>query len=116
MVGELILNFVFFFNFNSLFGIVILLEEIVCFVDCFSCFFVVDEVYVDFVEMNCVELIELYVNILVIWMLSKLYGLVGICFGFLLVCLDVVVELSKVKDLYNCDVCLIFVVMVVIVD
>ena len=68
-----------------------------------ECPLVVDEAYADFAETNCLGLVEQNENVLVTRTLSKSYGLAGIRFGFLVAKPEVVGELSKIKDSYNCD-------------
>lgn len=65
---------------------------------------VVDEAYADFAERNCLDLLPEYPNLIVTRTLSKAYSLAGIRFGFAVARPEVVRELVKVKDSYNCDV------------
>ncbi|MBI2805206.1 MAG: histidinol-phosphate transaminase [Planctomycetes bacterium] len=64
---------------------------------------VIDEAYVDFADTNALALIHMP-NVLVTRTLSKSYALAGLRFGFALAAPEVVRELTKVKDSYNCDV------------
>lgn len=64
---------------------------------------VIDEAYVDFAEDNCLELVKSYSNLIVLRTLSKGYSLAGIRFGFAFASQDIINELLKVKDSYNCD-------------
>lgn len=64
---------------------------------------VVDEAYVDFAEKSAVRS-TIQENVIVTRTLSKSYSLAGIRFGFAIAHPDVVRELVKVKDSYNCDV------------
>ncbi len=68
-----------------------------------NCPLVVDEAYADFAEQNCLKLVQQNPRILVTRTLSKSYGLAGIRFGFLVANPDVIRELAKIKDSYNCD-------------
>ncbi|MEM1068967.1 MAG: histidinol-phosphate transaminase [Planctomycetota bacterium] len=68
-----------------------------------DCPLVVDEAYADFAKQNCLELVRQNERILVTRTLSKSYGLAGLRFGFLVAQPQIVAELSKIKDSYNCD-------------
>ena len=64
---------------------------------------VVDEAYADFAETNCVSLVASNEKIMVARTLSKSYALAGLRFGYLIAQPQVIRELVKVKDSYNCD-------------
>jgi histidinol-phosphate aminotransferase len=64
---------------------------------------VLDEAYVDFAERTGMRY-TILPNLIVTRTLSKSYSLAGIRFGFAVAHPDVVRELIKVKDSYNCDV------------
>jgi histidinol-phosphate aminotransferase len=63
---------------------------------------VIDEAYVDFAETSAIGLARLP-NVVVTRTLSKSYSLAGLRFGFAIAAPDLVRELVKVKDSYNCD-------------
>jgi histidinol-phosphate aminotransferase len=63
----------------------------------------VDEAYVDFAEANCLELALRLPNVVVSRTLSKAYSLAGLRFGFAVTRPEIVREMAKVKDSYNCD-------------
>jgi histidinol-phosphate aminotransferase len=65
---------------------------------------VLDEAYADFAEENGLLLPRTHQNVIVTRSLSKSYALAGIRFGFAVARPEVVRELAKVKDSYNCDV------------
>ena len=68
---------------------------------------VIDEAYADFAEWNWLQPKyehEEQPNIIVTRTLSKSYALAGIRFGFAIARPELVRELVKVKDSYNCDV------------
>jgi histidinol-phosphate aminotransferase len=65
---------------------------------------VLDEAYVDFAEVNGLHLAGQNDRILVTRSLSKSYSLAGIRFGFAVGSPDIIRQLYKVKDSYNCDV------------
>lgn len=64
---------------------------------------VVDEAYVDFAEDNALALVR-RPNVVVTRSLSKSYALAGLRFGFAVAGPELVAQLIKVKDSYNCDV------------
>lgn len=65
---------------------------------------VLDEAYADFTNWNGLGLLEHCPNLIVTRTLSKSYSLAGIRFGFAVARSELVRELVKVKDSYNCDV------------
>jgi histidinol-phosphate aminotransferase len=92
-------------NPNSPTGTVLAPAELECFVDNIgSAPLVIDEAYADFADHNCLTLVPDYSNLIVTRTLSKSYSLAGIRFGFGIAQPEVVRELVKVKDSYNCDV------------
>ena len=64
---------------------------------------VVDEAYVDFADTNCLALVRENEKILVTRSLSKSYALAGLRFGYVVAQPQVIEQLRKVKDSYNCD-------------
>jgi histidinol-phosphate aminotransferase len=65
---------------------------------------VVDEAYADFANGNALELVKRGVkNVIITRSFSKSYSLAGIRFGFAVGDPEVVQQLYKVKDSYNCD-------------
>jgi len=97
------LKLVYLPNPNSPSGTVVSREAILELADRLPCPLVVDEAYADFADFNCLDLSFENEKILVTRTLSKSYGLAGLRFGFLVAQPDVVRELIKVKDSYNCD-------------
>ncbi|HEY4232261.1 MAG TPA: histidinol-phosphate transaminase [Lacipirellulaceae bacterium] len=67
------------------------------------CPLVVDEAYVDFADTNCLALVKENKKILVTRTLSKSYALCGLRFGFVVAQPQIIGQLRKVKDSYNCD-------------
>ncbi len=68
---------------------------------------VLDEAYADFADWNALNWQnenEIIPNLIVTRTLSKAYSLAGIRFGFAVARPELVRELVKVKDSYNCDV------------
>jgi histidinol-phosphate aminotransferase len=67
------------------------------------CPLVVDEAYADFADEHCIPLVEEHPNVIVTRSFSKGYGLAGIRLGYLIARPEIVEQLLKVKDSYNCD-------------
>jgi histidinol-phosphate aminotransferase len=67
------------------------------------CPLVVDEAYGDFAREHCIPLVREHPNVIVTRSFSKGYSLAGIRLGYLVACAEVVEQLNKVKDSYNCD-------------
>ncbi len=66
---------------------------------------VVDEAYADFAEDNALEIVKQGAkDIVVTRSFSKSYSLAGIRFGFAVGAPELIRQLMKVKDSYNCDV------------
>jgi len=94
---------VFLPNPNSPSGTVLSADEVERLASSMTCPLVVDEAYADFADGHCIELVKKHANILVTRTLSKSYGLAGVRFGFLVAQPQVITELAKIKDSYNCD-------------
>lgn len=97
------LKLVFLPNPNSPSGSVLSPEEIEQGAAKLNCPLVVDEAYVDFAEQNCLDLVQRYERLLVTRTLSKSYALAGIRFGYVVAQPQIIRELAKIKDSYNCD-------------
>jgi histidinol-phosphate aminotransferase len=67
------------------------------------CAFVVDEAYGDFADTNCLDLVRKNERVIVTRSFSKSYALAGLRFGFAVAQPQVIEQLQKVKDSYNCD-------------
>ncbi len=65
---------------------------------------VLDEAYADFANWSGLQLLPNAPNLIVTRTLSKSYSLAGIRFGFAIASPEIIRELVKVKDSYNCDV------------
>ena len=63
---------------------------------------VIDEAYVDFADDNALPLWQ-KANVIITRTLSKSYSLAGLRFGFAIARPELIRELVKVKDSYNCD-------------
>lgn len=67
------------------------------------CPVLIDEAYVDFAEESCLSLVQENERVMISRTLSKSYALAGLRFGFLIAQPQIIRELRKVKDSYNCD-------------
>ena len=69
----------------------------------FSGLLLVDEAYVDFADENSLALVREFSNVMLCRTLSKGYALAGLRFGYAIAAPELVSEMNKVKDSYNCD-------------
>ncbi len=90
-------------NPNSPSGTVLSPEQVLELADRLPCPLLVDEAYVDFADDNCLRLVAQNEKILISRSLSKSYALAGLRFGYLVAQPQVIRQLEKVKDSYNCD-------------
>jgi histidinol-phosphate aminotransferase len=90
-------------NPNSPSGTLIPPERILALAEALPCPLLVDEAYVDFAGINCLHLVGQNEKIMVSRTLSKSYALAGLRFGYLVAQPQVIAQLVKVKDSYNCD-------------
>jgi histidinol-phosphate aminotransferase len=90
-------------NPNSPSGTVVSPERVAELARALPCPLVVDEAYVDFADSHCLELVREHENVIVTRTLSKSYALCGLRFGFAVAQPQIVEQLLKVKDSYNCD-------------
>ena len=90
-------------NPNSPSGTMIPPEQVAKMAAALPCPLLVDEAYADFAETNCLALVAENENVMVSRTLSKSYALAGLRFGFLVAQPQIIRELAKVKDSYNCD-------------
>jgi histidinol-phosphate aminotransferase len=97
------LKLVFLPNPNSPTGTMISKEAILEFAERLPCPLLVDEAYVDFADFSCADLVAKNEKILVSRSFSKSYALAGLRFGYLVAQPQIIQELIKVKDSYNCD-------------
>jgi histidinol-phosphate aminotransferase len=67
------------------------------------CTLVVDEAYGDFAATNCLDLVREDERVIVTRSFSKSYALAGLRFGIAVAQPQVIEQLRKVKDSYNCD-------------
>jgi histidinol-phosphate aminotransferase len=96
-------SLVFLPNPNSPSGTVLSPEQVLQIADQLDCPLVVDEAYADFSDTNCIGLVREAENVIVTRTLSKSYGLAGLRFGYAVARPEIIQQLQKVKDSYNCD-------------
>ncbi|NQT40074.1 MAG: histidinol-phosphate transaminase [Planctomycetes bacterium] len=94
---------VFLPNPNSPTGTVIPPEDVLHLARQLPCPMLVDEAYADFAEAHCMGLVAEEEKILVSRTLSKSYALAGLRFGYVVAQPQLIRQLAKVKDSYNCD-------------
>jgi histidinol-phosphate aminotransferase len=97
------LRLVYLANPNSPSGTMIPPDRVVAISESLPCPLLVDEAYADFADENCIELVAANEKIMISRTLSKSYALAGLRFGYLIAQPQVIRELVKVKDSYNCD-------------
>lgn len=97
------LKLVFLPNPNSPSGTMIPPEAVLGLAERLPCPLLVDEAYVDFAPANCLGLVARSEKVLVSRSFSKSYALAGLRFGYLVAQPQVIEQLVKVKDSYNCD-------------
>jgi len=97
------LRVVFLANPNSPSGTVVSPQKILEIAERLPCPLLVDEAYVDFAEVNCMSLVAKCEKIMVSRTLSKSYALAGLRFGYIVAQPQIIEQLVKVKDSYNCD-------------
>ncbi|MCX7431072.1 MAG: histidinol-phosphate transaminase, partial [Planctomycetia bacterium] len=90
-------------NPNSPSGTMLPPPQVASLADRLACAVVVDEAYGDFADANCLELVRQNPRVIVTRSFSKSYALAGLRFGFAVAQPQVIEELQKVKDSYNCD-------------
>ena len=97
------LKLAFLANPNSPTGTVLTPDQVLKLAAKLPCPLLVDEAYGDFADTNCIALVKENPRIMVSRTLSKSYALAGLRFGFIVAQPQVIAELQKVKDSYNCD-------------
>lgn len=90
-------------NPNSPSGTMLPPNEVAQLAEALPCPLLVDEAYGDFASANCLELVAKNEKIMVSRTLSKSYSLAGLRFGFVVAQPQIIEQLAKVKDSYNCD-------------
>jgi histidinol-phosphate aminotransferase len=97
------LKLAFLANPNSPSGTMVPPARVAELADALPCPLVVDEAYVDFADTNCLSLVRENEKVIVLRTLSKSYALAGLRFGYLFAQPQMIEQLRKVKDSYNCD-------------
>jgi histidinol-phosphate aminotransferase len=64
---------------------------------------VIDEAYADFADVNALELVRKYDNVVVTRTLSKSYALAGMRLGLAIARPEIIAALDKIRDHYNLD-------------
>lgn len=77
------------------------LEEIESVLQQVSCLVVVDQAYLEFGGVDCVELLNRYQNLIILRTFSKAFALAGLRVGYMLAHPDVLRQIKKVKQPYN---------------
>jgi histidinol-phosphate aminotransferase len=90
-------------NPNSPSGTVVSPQTVLELAERLPCPLLVDEAYADFAETNCMHLVAKCEKIMVSRTLSKSYALAGLRFGYVVAQPQIIGQLVKVKDSYNCD-------------
>lgn len=90
-------------NPNSPSGTILTPEEVAKLADQVSWPILIDEAYGDFAKTNCLLAISDNERVMVSRTLSKSYGLAGLRFGYLVAQPQIIEQLHKVRDSYNCD-------------
>jgi histidinol-phosphate aminotransferase len=97
------LRLVYLANPNSPSGTVVPPARVAELANALPCPLLVDEAYVDFADADCLRLVAENERVLVSRTLSKSYALAGLRFGYVVAQPQVITQLRKVKDSYNCD-------------
>jgi len=90
-------------NPNSPSGTMVSPDEVLEIAERLPCPLLVDEAYVDFADQHCLRLVRQSPRIMVSRTLSKSYALAGLRFGYIVAQPEIIDQLMKVKDSYNCD-------------
>lgn len=92
-------------NPNSPSGTVVPLEDILRLANAVAPHpLILDEAYADFAERSGIELLPHAPNLIITRTFSKAYSLAGMRIGYAIARPEIIRELVKVKDSYNCDV------------
>ncbi|MFH1923883.1 MAG: histidinol-phosphate transaminase [Planctomycetota bacterium] len=97
------LRLVYLPNPNSPSGTVVAPERVLELAERLPCPLLVDEAYADFADVNSMHLVARNEKILVSRSMSKSYALAGVRFGYVVAQPQMIEQLVKVKDSYNCD-------------
>jgi histidinol-phosphate aminotransferase len=90
-------------NPNSPSGTCFSLDELRAIIERFDGPVLVDEAYADFAGISAASLVDDYPHLMVSRTLSKSYALAGLRFGYLIGHPDLITQIHKIRDSYNCD-------------
>jgi histidinol-phosphate aminotransferase len=90
-------------NPNSPSGTMLPASRVLALAERLPCPLLVDEAYVDFADTNCLDLVRQCDRVIVSRTLSKSYALAGLRFGYAVAQPQLIEQMIKVKDSYNCD-------------
>lgn len=96
-------NAIYLANPNAPSGTFVPTQVVAQLAEAFDGLLLIDEAYADFAEDNCLSLVHRFGNVVISRSFSKAYSLAGIRFGYAVGREDVIFEMMKVKDSYNCD-------------
>lgn len=94
---------IFFANPNAPTGTFVKPARVKELLDRFDGLVLVDEAYADFADENCLSLVQDHPNLVISRTFSKGYSMAGVRFGFGIAQAQVIDQMMKVKDSYNCD-------------
>lgn len=94
---------IYFANPNAPTGTLVKPARVKQLADKFDGLVLVDEAYVDFAGEDCVALVKDHANVVICRTMSKAYSLAGLRFGYAIAQPQVIEQMMKVKDSYNCD-------------
>ncbi len=90
-------------NPNSPSGTLVARDQIARLCESLPCPVVIDEAYADFARTSCIDLIRDYPNLIVTRTMSKSFALAGLRFGYVVARPELIEQMNKVRDSYNCD-------------
>ena len=88
-------------NPNNPTGSVISKEDIIKIVNACDCMVILDEAYIEFADMNPMENIVEYKNLICLRTFSKAYGLAGIRLGYMIASEETIGYINRVRSPYN---------------
>jgi histidinol-phosphate aminotransferase len=94
---------IFFANPNAPTGTMVRPARVKELLERFDGLVLVDEAYADFADEDCIALVKDHPNLVISRTFSKAYSMAGVRFGFGIAQEQVIAQMMKVKDSYNCD-------------
>ncbi len=107
---------IFLANPNAPTGHLIPIDQIRLLAGNYSGLLLVDEAYCDFAGETAVGLVKDHANVIISRTFSKGYSMAGVRFGYAIAQPDIIAQMMKVKDSYNCDAVAIAVATAAILD